>query len=563
MFVPLHSVSNSGPNVRTIQPTPEQEAELEESIATQGILQALLVRPVPGLQMVNEPEAVYQVVLGGRRFKVAKKLDLMEIPVDIRPMTDAEACLAQLAENMQRQSMHPIDQWRNIAKLMIGGMECTDIGRSLGLDERGVRKMELLGRLNKRFLKLAETKMPPDAVLRVIANAPAKVQAAVAEGIPMVDAAGGIVWETIADRCRVQRIPRDRAIFDLGKSKIHWDQDLFAQPGASDEWTTQQVETFMDYQAKALDALVVKLTHDTGIVHRTAKVNRRHEIVLPRGFERVFGTDPDAPKTGQIVFHALANSGEIELVVAIDTRERAPARKAPAKQAAAEPEPEEDAEEEEDEAPATADDAEEPDDAANLLHPLTRAGQDLVVRYKNEALQSAIRSLGEFFSISDKPVPKKAMVKLITGFILALCSDNVAIYDRKGKPMEFRPLASILMGPGGNVAVDNEAQVMVVAYDALAKILVLGGPDTPDDQQSGAPAETIGNLFGAGDLLPRFDTPAFLKTVKGPALRQAALAHEMKPASSVAGLRAQLADKMPTWRPAGATFGTFNRADDA
>ena len=85
-------------------------AELSRSVAEHGVLQPILVRPLPG--------GAYQIVAGERRWRAARMAGLSEIPVVIREMSDAQAMAAALIENLQREYLNPIEEARGIQKLM-------------------------------------------------------------------------------------------------------------------------------------------------------------------------------------------------------------------------------------------------------------------------------------------------------------------------------------------------------------------------------------------------------------------------------------------------------------
>ena len=77
--------------------------ELAASIKTQGIIQPLLVRPLPG-------DENYQIVAGERRWRAAKLAGLDQVPVYIRQLTDKEVMAAALIENLQREDLNPIEE---------------------------------------------------------------------------------------------------------------------------------------------------------------------------------------------------------------------------------------------------------------------------------------------------------------------------------------------------------------------------------------------------------------------------------------------------------------------
>jgi ParB family transcriptional regulator, chromosome partitioning protein len=83
----------------------EDELEsLAESIRTRGVLQPLLVRPLPG-----DPRR-YEIVAGERRWRAAQRAGLHELPVVAYALSDREALEVALLENVQRQDLSPIEE---------------------------------------------------------------------------------------------------------------------------------------------------------------------------------------------------------------------------------------------------------------------------------------------------------------------------------------------------------------------------------------------------------------------------------------------------------------------
>ena len=81
----------------------EALAELADSIRQQGIIQPLLVRPLPGTDR-------FQIVAGERRWRAAAKAGLTEVPVYVRDMDEQEAMAAALIENLQREDLNPVEE---------------------------------------------------------------------------------------------------------------------------------------------------------------------------------------------------------------------------------------------------------------------------------------------------------------------------------------------------------------------------------------------------------------------------------------------------------------------
>jgi ParB family transcriptional regulator, chromosome partitioning protein len=91
---------------------PELLEDLAKSIREKGILQPIVVRPVP-----NQPDE-YQIVAGERRWRAAQKARLHEVPVVIRAFTDAEALEVALIENIQRADLNAIEEARGYRQLI-------------------------------------------------------------------------------------------------------------------------------------------------------------------------------------------------------------------------------------------------------------------------------------------------------------------------------------------------------------------------------------------------------------------------------------------------------------
>ncbi len=84
--------------------------ELAESIKKHGVLQPLLVRPLP--------EGGYQLVAGERRWRAARIAGLREVPVIIRELTDTETMEISIIENLQREDLNPIEEAEGLQKLV-------------------------------------------------------------------------------------------------------------------------------------------------------------------------------------------------------------------------------------------------------------------------------------------------------------------------------------------------------------------------------------------------------------------------------------------------------------
>ena len=85
-------------------------ADLADSIREHGVIQPLLVRPLP--------TGGYQLVAGERRWRASRMAGLGEVPVVIRELSDHEAMELALIENLQRQDLNPMEEALGYLSLM-------------------------------------------------------------------------------------------------------------------------------------------------------------------------------------------------------------------------------------------------------------------------------------------------------------------------------------------------------------------------------------------------------------------------------------------------------------
>ncbi|MDB5798812.1 MAG: parB [Paucimonas sp.] len=88
--------------------------ELAASIKAQGLLQAILVRPIE--QAGKGPR--YEIIAGERRFRAAQLAGLAEVPVLVKKVDDESAAAMALIENMQREDLNPLEEAQGIHRLI-------------------------------------------------------------------------------------------------------------------------------------------------------------------------------------------------------------------------------------------------------------------------------------------------------------------------------------------------------------------------------------------------------------------------------------------------------------
>jgi ParB family chromosome partitioning protein len=90
--IPLSRIQESKTNPRR-QFDELKLAELADNIRQHGVLQPVLVRPMPD----GEPET-YELVAGTRRFRASKLAKRESIPASIRELTDTQCLELQLTQ---------------------------------------------------------------------------------------------------------------------------------------------------------------------------------------------------------------------------------------------------------------------------------------------------------------------------------------------------------------------------------------------------------------------------------------------------------------------------------
>lgn len=84
--------------------------ELADSISQHGVIQPLLVRPLSG--------GTYQLIAGERRWRASRMAGIKEVPVVIKELSDEEASVLSMIENLQREDLNAIEEAAGIKYLM-------------------------------------------------------------------------------------------------------------------------------------------------------------------------------------------------------------------------------------------------------------------------------------------------------------------------------------------------------------------------------------------------------------------------------------------------------------
>src|SRR4051794_3574819 len=145
--------------VSLIKPNPSQPrtnfdeealAALAASIEATGVVQPLLVRPLP--------DGSYELVAGERRWRAAQQAGVDKVPAVIRDQAEAERLQAALIENMVREDLNPVEEARACAALVEDlGLTKEELAKRVGRSRPAVSNLIRLLELPDEALELLET----------------------------------------------------------------------------------------------------------------------------------------------------------------------------------------------------------------------------------------------------------------------------------------------------------------------------------------------------------------------------------------------------------------------
>jgi len=130
---------------------PDSLQELTDSIAVQGVVQPIVVRPVGNGR--------YEIIAGERRWRAAQQAGLDDIPVVVRDVPDQTAMAMGLIENIQRDDLNPLEEARALHRLL-NEFQLThqQIAGALGKSRTTVTNLLRLRELNEDVKKLIEAR---------------------------------------------------------------------------------------------------------------------------------------------------------------------------------------------------------------------------------------------------------------------------------------------------------------------------------------------------------------------------------------------------------------------
>jgi ParB family chromosome partitioning protein len=84
--------------------------ELAASIKAQGVVQPIVVRPLPS--------GNYEIIAGERRWRAAQLAGLQTVPAVVRKIPDEAAIAIALIENIQRENLNPVEEANALTRLI-------------------------------------------------------------------------------------------------------------------------------------------------------------------------------------------------------------------------------------------------------------------------------------------------------------------------------------------------------------------------------------------------------------------------------------------------------------
>jgi len=180
---------------------PERLAELADSIRHQGVIQPVVVRPLPG--------GDYQLIAGERRWRAAQQAGIDRIPALIREVGDEVAVAMALVENIQRENLNPIEEATALRRL-VDEFQLThqEAAEAVGRSRSAVSNLLRLLELSREVRELVDDRHLEMGHARALLSLPEAMQVAAAREVVRRQLS---VRETEALVKLLTRPPRKRA----------------------------------------------------------------------------------------------------------------------------------------------------------------------------------------------------------------------------------------------------------------------------------------------------------------------------------------------------------------
>lgn len=483
-------------DTRRSKSSPQSDALLLATVKAVGIIQPPVISPE------IDGGNGYIIQAGHRRVKQAIAAGMEEITVLVVEAANDNGAMRSMVENIAREPLNPVDQWRGIERLVALGWTEEAIGVALALPVRQIRKLRLLANVLPPMLDhMALGDMPNEQQLRTIAAASLDEQKEVWKANKPKKSERAD-WYNISRALSKTRMFAKDASFgdDLAAAYgIEWVEDLFA-PADQDSRYTTNVEAFLGAQQEWMTSNLPK----KGAI---IEVNNWGQPELPKKAERVYGKPSKSDHVGMY----LDRDGKVQSVAY-----RIPEEKKKGKGGA-----------------ATAGGLPETDDtvvdAPKSRPEVTQKGQDMIGDFRTDALHEAL---------GRAPIEDDMLMALL---VLAFAGLNVRVdsgaSDTVFGPKRFKRHAARLIGEDGMLAFDGET-LRVAARSMLIDVLSC----RRGMSNSGVISRIAGDAIGADNFLPNMGSEDFLLCLSRQAMEAAAKEANVLPRQKVRETRAALVD---------------------
>lgn len=495
MTVDPRALKENPDRARQTKSSPQADALLLATIRQVGIVQPPVIAPQ------GAGGNGYIINSGHRRVAQAIVAGLSEITVLVDEAANDNGAMRSMVENIAREALNPVDQWRAVERLVALGWTEEAIGVALSLPVRQIRKLRLLANVLPAMLEqMARGDMPNEQQLRTIAAASLEEQRDVWKAHKPKKGDPQVSWWAVANALTKKRMYARDASFDDELARaygIEWLEDLFA-PADEDSRYTTNVEAFLGAQQEWMTANLPK----GGMV---AEVNNYGQASLPPKAERVYGK----PGKGDRAALHIDRDGKVQTTYF---------RMVEPKKAKGQPD-------------GTMDSGIGAEEVVTTRSrpEVTRKGVEMIGDLRTDALHEAL---------ARAPIEDDTLMALL---VLTLAGTNVSVQSGASDDIygfaRMRRHAVRLVGEDGGL--DPEPDTLrVAARSALIDVFSARENRT----NSGLVARLAGQAIGADYFLPNMGTEDFLACLSRPALERCCQETPVLPRAKVRETRAALVD---------------------
>ena len=477
-------------DARQSRSSPQADALLVATVKAVGIIQPPVVSPQA------DGGNGYVIQAGHRRVQAAIAAGLEEIEVILQDAANDNGAMRSMVENIAREPLNPVDQWRGVERLVALGWTEEAIAVALALPVRQIRKLRLLANVLPAMLEqMARGDMPNEQQLRTIASASLEEQREVWKANKPKKGDTAPWWQIATGLTKRRMYARDASFGDDLRQAygIEWAEDLFG-PADQDNRFTTDVEAFLGAQQEWM-------TNNLPKKGAIVAVNSWGQPELPKKAERVYGK----PGKGDWAAVYLDRDGKVQTV---HYRLPAPSEKESA-------------------APGT--DVGETPVNATTRPEVTQKGQDMIGDYRNDALHAAL---------TRAPIEDEMLMALL---VIAFAGQNVRVDSGSGGTIlagnRFSRHVASLLTTEGQLNVDQDT-VRQAARSVLVDVLSC----RRGISDSGLVSRIAGAAIGADAYLPNMGTEEFLLCLSRASLEAIAATAGIQPRPRVRETRAALAE---------------------